>query len=172
MSESGDYDPGVWKGYNFTDARKAYDVHLGRSYDDAKAAKVDLPDLVPPTIETDSDYPVAIVCDGTGSMGKWPAVMFSKLPYMELEGKEYLGPNMKISFSVIGDVYTDKYPLQVRPFVDGKDLATNLTSLVIEKNGGSNYCESYDLAAVYYLRNVEMPNAVANTPIKIGRAHV
>src|SRR5688572_23606549 len=140
MSEAGDYDPGPWKGYDFKDARKTYDVHVGRSYDDAKKKKVNVDELVPASIDTDSDYPLVIVCDVTGSMGEWPAVMFSKLPYLDLEGKEYLGPNMKISFAAVGDVYTDKYPLQVRPFAEGTELEKELKSLVIEGNGGSNYC--------------------------------
>ena len=35
MSEAGDYDPGVWKGYDFKSARAKFDVHAGRSYADA-----------------------------------------------------------------------------------------------------------------------------------------
>jgi hypothetical protein len=29
-------------------------------------------------------------------MGDWPATMFSKLPYLENEGKEYLGEDFEI----------------------------------------------------------------------------
>ena len=164
--ESGDYDPGPWKGYSFATARKAYkSAVIDRSYDDAVAKDVKRDDLVPEAVETESEAPVVIVCDVTGSMGEWPGVIFSKLPYLDIEGREYLGDNMQISFSAVGDCYSDKFPLQVRPFSAGKDMETTLKKLVIEGGGGGSSQESYDLAALYYARNCKMPKA--NKPIMI-----
>jgi hypothetical protein len=93
-------------------------------------------------------------------MGSWPATIFSKLPYLEYEGKEYLGDGMRISFSAVGDAFSDSYPLQVQPFVEGAQLKDSLTKLVIEGGGGGSSQESYDLAALYYARNVSFPNAI------------
>jgi hypothetical protein len=93
-------------------------------------------------------------------MGEWPITIFSKLPYLEHEGQEYLGDDMEISFCAIGDSKSDTYPLQVREFVKGAELKTELEALVHEGNGGANQQESYDLAALYYSRNCEMDGAI------------
>lgn len=168
MSESGDYSYGSWSGYDFKDARREYDRHAGRSYSDATTSQVKGSDLVPNKLETKSDAPLVIVCDVTASMGDWPSVIFSKLPYLENEGKEYLGKGMEISFAAVGDANSDKYPLQVRPFVSGRNLESELKKLIIEKKGGRGIQESYDLAALYYANNVSMPNATKPLIIFIG----
>lgn len=168
MSESGDYNPGPWSGHDFSSARKVYDRHVGRSYDDARRGGKKAEDLLVPNLSTDSSAPLIIVCDVTGSMGEWPAVMFSKLPYLEIEGKEYLGESMEIAFSAVGDAYVDNYPLQVRPFAKGLELETRLKELVIEGGGGGQVTESYELAALYFARKVEMPKAVKPVIVFIG----
>jgi hypothetical protein len=159
MSESADFDPGPWRGHDFKTARAVYDVHAGRSYTDAVAKGKDPLSLVPDSVETDSEAPLSILCDVTGSMGDFPATIFSKLGYVDIEGKSYLGPDMKTSFGAIGDVTNDEYPLQVRNFVTGKDMEKELKELVIEGKGGGTAQESYDMAMLYYARNVRMPNA-------------
>lgn len=168
MSESGDYDPGPWRGHDFGSARKRYDVHVGRSYDDARSSNKDISELVEKSLETNSESPLVIACDVTGSMGEWPATMFSKLPYLELEGKEYLGDDMEISFAAVGDVYSDDYALQVRKFTKGTELKEKLEELVIEGGGGGQTMESYDLCALYYSRKVKMPKAIKPIFIFIG----
>jgi len=168
MSESSDYSPGDWAGYDFDAARKSYDKHVDRSYNDAKADNKRVSDLVPEVIKTESEAPVTILIDVTGSMGDWPAVMFSKLPYMDNEGKEYLGENMEISFAAVGDAYSDQYPIQIRPFSKGRDMEQQLKELVIEGGGGGQCRESYELTALYYARNAEMPNAKRPIMIIIG----
>ncbi|HLD37551.1 MAG TPA: hypothetical protein VJA86_03105 [Candidatus Nanoarchaeia archaeon] len=168
MSESGDYNPGPWTGHDFKEARKSYDAHAGRSYEDALTSRRQGKDLVVKSLKTNSESPVVIACDVTGSMGEWPAVIFSKLPYLDLEGKEYLGKTMEISFCAVGDVYSDKYPLQIRPFASGTDMKKRLEELVIEGGGGPGTNESYDLAALYYSRNVEMPHAIHPLFVFIG----
>lgn len=168
MAETADYDPGDWKGYDFGSARATYDAHVGRSYTDAVSKKIVPTTLVPDQISTNSTAPLVIVTDHTGSMGDWTATVFSKLPYLDMEGKEYLGDDMEISFAAVGDVFSDQYPLQVQPFGKGTELADNLKKLVIEKNGGGQHFESYDIAAAYYARNCHMPNAVKPIIVFIG----
>ena len=168
MSEGADYDPGPWSGYSFATARKVYDDHVDRSYDDAKTKGKDLEALLEKKISTKSTAPLIIACDVTGSMGGWPATMFSKLPYLELEGQEYLGKDLEICFAAIGDAYSDKYPLQVRPFTKGKDLEKRMKELVIEGGGGGQSTESYELAALYFAKNVDMPKAIKPVLIFIG----
>ena len=161
MAEDYDYNPGHWQGHDFRSARAHYDRHVGRSYTKAKAKGTTASDMVPASVRTESTSPVVIMVDVTGSMGKWPATMFSKLPYLELEGQEYLGPDMEISWAAIGDaVKGDRYPLQVRDFTKGTDLKVKLEELIIEGGGGGGGEESYELGALYYATNCEMPFGV------------
>jgi len=167
MAETADFDPGPWRGHDFKDARKAYDKHAGRSYSEATTKGVVAKDLVPNGLTTDSENPLVVLCDVTGSMGEWPGVIFSKLPYLDIEGKSYLGPTMETSFGAIGDAHKgDTYPLQVRQFDKGQKLSDHLKALVIEGKGGNDHCESYELAALYYARKVQMP-AAKGKPIMI-----
>jgi hypothetical protein len=169
MSESGDYNPGVWKGHDFASARKSYDAYVGRSYDAAVTAGKATKDLICENCKTDSSAPLVIVVDETGSMGDWPATIFSKLPYLENEGKEYLGDDFEICFMAIGDAYCDeKYPLQVRPFAKGLELKDRLKELVIEGGGGGQTTETYELAALFASEKIKMPKAVKPIMIFIG----
>jgi len=169
MSESGDYNPGPWKGHDFASARKTYDAYVGRSYSDAVSGGKATKDLIPESISTDSTAPIIIVIDETGSMGDWPATIFSKLPYLENEGKEYLGEDFEIAFMAIGDAHNgEKYPLQVRPFAKGLELKDRLKELVIEGQGGSQTYETYELAGLYSLLKVNIPKAIKPILIFIG----
>lgn len=172
MSESSNYSPGDWKGYDFDQARKAYDVHVGRSYTVAKQENKRAADLVPSMLKTDSPAPLIICCDVTGSMGDWPATIFSKLPYLDNEAKEYLGPDYEISFAANGDMQ-DSYPLQARGFAKGRELETQLKELIIEGGGSGpeGAHEAYELAALYFARNVEMPKAKNPILIFISDEH-
>jgi len=168
MSESGSYNPGPWRNHNFKAAKKKYDVHVGRSYEDALSKRKNIKDIIEKTLKTKSKSPLVIACDVTGSMGEWPATIFSKLPYLELEGKEYLGEDLEISFAAVGDVYSDDYPLQVRKFESGIKLKKRLKELVIEGGGGGQMMESYDLTALYYARKVKTSNGSKPIFIFIG----
>lgn len=163
MSESGDYTPAPhWRGAsnNFVSARRSYASVADRSYSEAVDKGVDVSDLCPEEISTDCEAPLVIAIDVTASMGEWPITIFSKLPYLEHEGQEYLGDDMEISFAAIGDSQYDRYPLQVREFVKGAKLKKELEGLVHEKGGGGNQQESYDLAALYYSRNCKTDGAI------------
>ena len=169
MSESGDFDPGPWAGHDFKSAYQRYDSHVGRSYADAAADSKPALDLIEKSIKTNCTNPLVIWSDVTGSMGEWPKVMFSKLPYLELEAKEYLGKDLEIAFGAIGDANkNDKYPLQIRPFTKGTALKTRMEELVIEGGGGGGGDETYELAGLYSLHNISMPNAVKPILIIIG----
>ena len=163
MSESGDYTPAPeWKGHDFKSAYAHYDVHAGRGYAAAKAKNVVAKDLVPEEITTQSTHPLIIRCDVTGSMGGWPAVIFSKLPYLDHEiRKEYLSEDAEVSFGAISDT-GDDYPLQIRPFAKGADMKANLEKLIVTRGGSGPdpYCEAYAVQAIYDARNVKFPRAL------------
>jgi hypothetical protein len=162
MAEGDDYAPATWaKKDSFASARASYDAYAGRSYATAASAGKTAADFLPRSITTDSPAPVVIACDVTGSMAKWPATIFSKLPYLEHEmNTEYFGSGSEICFAAVGDAFSDKYPLQAGEFAKGEEMKARLTSLVIEGGGGGGGNESYELAALYFARNVAMPRAV------------
>ena len=160
MSEGGDFTPASWAPSSFKDARKAYDTHARRSYDDAAASGKTTKDLLEARLKTKCAKPLIILCDQTGSMGEWPAVIFSKLPYLDHEVSEYLGKDSEVAVGAIGDAQNhETYPLQARPFCRGEELQKRLKELVIEANGGGNNKESYELGLLYALKNVDMPKA-------------
>lgn len=170
MSEAGDYSPGVWAGHDFNSARKSYASHAAASFTKAVDRGVTVKDLVPAALRTESTNPIVIDVDQTGSMGAWPATMFSKLPYLEHEAKtEYMGEDTEISWAATGDAHNgENYPVQARPFTKGKALASSLKEIVLEGAGGGTTEEDYALTALYYARNVEMPNAIRPLFIIIG----
>jgi len=170
MSEAGDYDPGKWSGHDFDSARRSYRSHAASSFSKAVNKGTTLKELLPATLSTKSENVLVIMTDQTGSMGEWPATMFSKLPYLEHEAKtEYMGEDIEISWGAIGDANNgENYPVQARPFASGTKLAKTLKELVIEGLGGGTTQESYELGALYCARNIEIPNAVKSVLIFIG----
>lgn len=176
MAESGEnYEPDPnWKGWDYQAARaKHVDPTAGRGYA-LKSALNKLPDkeqdikaiaksknggvIVPDKISTDAKSPVVIITDGTGSMGAFPNTIFKKLPLLDDGIKDYL-EDYAVSLMMIGDAGSDKLPLQVQEFASGKDLVDKLNNLEIEGGGGGNQVESYELAALYAARNIEIPKA-------------
>jgi len=162
-----DYEPGPWnKGgaYDYNAARAAYDPTGGRSYSSpasaaSSASPVSAAIEVPDKVVTQCQSPVIIICDGTGSMGDFPKVIFSKLPLLDDGMKDYL-TDPEISYAMVGDAGYDGHPLQVQPFSKGTAMVDAIAKLSIEGGGGGNQTESYDLAALYYLNNFEAPKAV------------
>jgi len=166
-------DSGGSGAYSYPSARKS----APRSYDSTpsssssrRSIRRNIDDLVPQSLETKSEAPLVIACDVTGSMEEWPKIIFNKLPllYGELKKAYFKDKDPEISFAAIGDAYCDKYPLQVQRFDSGKSLDDRLGALVIEGGGGGQMRESYELAALYYARNVKMPNATKPIFIFIG----
>ena len=166
MAETSDYDPGEWKKYDWTAAKSSYDATAGRSYATAASKGVSKKDLVLPKIKSAASRPLIIFSDVTGSMGKWPEIMFDKLPYLDHEIRQYLGEDAETSFCAVGDHISDKYPLQINEFAKGVDLAEKLKKLVIERGGGGQIMESYLVGALYCLFNAEF-TALKDKPIVI-----
>ena len=166
MAETADYDPGEWKKFDWTAAKSSYDATAGRSYATAASKGVSKKDLVLEKISSKATRPLMIFSDVTGSMGRWPAIMFEKLPYLDHEIRQYLGEDAETSFCAVGDHISDKYPLQVNEFATGVQLAESLKKLVIEGNGGGQIMESYLVGALYCLFNVEL-SPTQNKPIVI-----
>lgn len=172
MSEGADYersDSWVPKHDFRAERRKFEDRATMARVEEEKKPKSRKKDLWVPNITTSSTRPLIVIPDVTGSMGKWPAVMFGKFPYLYHEAKTvYLGEDVEICWIAVGDAYVDKYPLQVRPFAGERgEIASRLDELFIEAGGGGNGGESYELAALYLLNNCMTPNVGSAKPIVI-----
>lgn len=173
MSEGGDYErsPSWDHGHNFSSARDYYrDTHVAASRVEAQEARKPRSELLPAKLKTNSPTPVVLVGDETGSVGKRFSVAFSKSPYLVHEAKEYLGPDTETCVAAIGDAHNgENYPLQAREFTgDRTVLKTRIAELMIESLGGGSGHETYELAALYFANNVEMPKATKPIIIFFG----
>lgn len=159
-------DTSNWRGtrrYDFGAARADYDrIAAQRSGPRDYMAKT-TPDLrlVNPrgkTISSESENPIIIGVDVTGSMATWPGEIFDRLPLLyQTLGKYRRG--IDICFSAVGDAYSDNYPLQVNNFARGLELEKKLKALGCEGNGGGQGMESYELFGYFMLENTDLPNA-------------
>ncbi len=158
-----------WKkpgGYSFDSARAPYLDKLaagsaakgGRSYlgrTSPDAALVGTKDKV---IKTDSENPIVVGIDVTGSMRTWPAEIFDRLPLLYQTLSQYR-PDVEISFGAIGDANSDRYPIQVNNFGKGLDLEEHINALYPEGRGGGQVSESYELFGYFMQNKCEMPKA-------------
>lgn len=99
---------------------------------------------------------VAVVLDVTGSMGDSAKVVYDKLPmfYGQIEQQGYLD-DFALSFAAVGDVDSDRAPLQVCDFDKGIALDDKVNKLYLEGEGGPSWKESYEMMAYYYSRHVD-----------------
>jgi hypothetical protein len=118
-------------------------------------------------LSSDSQNPIIVGIDCTGSMSDWPAEIFDRLPLFCQTLAKYK-PDVEISFSVIGDAYVDEYPLQVAKFGKGTELDDILKAFYPEGGGGGQHHESYELWGNYMLNHVNTPKAVSPFIIILG----
>lgn len=146
-----------WKkpgGYDFGDAEKPYlgdpkaKTESERSYVATKAPNLELVDPKKVKLASDSKNPIVVAVDGTGSMQTWPAEIFDRLPLLYATLAKYQS-DVELSFSVIGDVNSDDWPVQVGAFDKGPALDDVLQALHPEGGGGPGIRESYELWAYF-----------------------
>ncbi len=100
---------------------------------------------------------IGVVFDVTGSMGKIPRVLQTKLGELmrTLIAKQYvLHPH--IMFGALGDAYVDKVPLQVGQFESDLSMDDDLGRIFIEGGGGGQVYESYELALYFMARHTSL----------------
>jgi len=103
---------------------------------------------------------IAICLDVTGSMGKVPITMQTKLKELMslLLRKGYI-EDPAICISGVGDAEArDRVPFQVGQFESGIEIENDLTNLYIEGGGGGNNQESYDIF-LYFLARMTKTDA-------------
>lgn len=104
-----------------------------------------------------SRTPTASMCvffDVTGSMGGIPTqfVNGTLLTLINEIATRKSIPSPEILFGAIGDVESDRYPLQATEFNTDIKAARQLSNLCLEGGGGSNQYESYPLAWLFAAR--------------------
>jgi hypothetical protein len=107
-------------------------------------------------IESQSKNPLVVAVDVTGSMARWPAEIFDRLPLFYNTLSQYR-EDLEVCFAAIGDAGVDRWPLQVTGFAKGYDLEQQLGSLFGE-GGGGDAPESYGLFAWWVEHHVKVPN--------------
>ncbi|MBP7554408.1 MAG: hypothetical protein KA885_13360 [Spirochaetes bacterium] len=155
--DDNDMDSGDGGGaYSFHDARKSYD---DLSVINKSSTKKSVYNFRNPFLKTDSEYPIIIGIDTTGSMAEWPKIFFDKLPLLYKEAIKYF-PGCSISFQAINDFLADgeDVALQPAPFGKGAELDELIANLYPYGGGGGNGGESYEIFAAYN-SFLEAPNA-------------
>ncbi|MBI4147660.1 hypothetical protein HY490_00040 [Candidatus Woesearchaeota archaeon] len=171
-------DTNTWKNpgaYDFGSARRDYMDGLKKTADDKgprtylskKAPDLKLCDPKGKALSTQSEHPVVICVDGTGSMQTWPAEIFDRLPLLYQTLSKYK-PDIELSFSVIGDANSDQWPVQVCQFAKGTTLDDHLKALKPEGGGGGGMRESYELWAHYMSQHCTTPKATTPFMIIMG----
>ena len=118
-------------------------------------------------ISSDSEHPIILATDVTGSMSHWPGEIFDRLPLLYQTLANYQ-TDLEVSFAAIGDAYSDSYPLQVSAFGKGPTLDDYLKALYPEGGGGGQTKESYDLFAYFMLHHCATPKATSPFLIIFG----
>ncbi len=101
--------------------------------------------------------PIVVALDVTRSRGDDTKVVYEKLPEFlgQIEMRGYV-QGAAISFAAIGDVNSDKAPIQIGQFEADNRLDEVLTKVWIEEGGGGTGEESYELAAWYYATQTQL----------------
>jgi hypothetical protein len=100
---------------------------------------------------------IMVWMDETGSMGQIPVLLQQKLPKLLglLLRRGYL-TDPQICFGAIGDVRSDRAPLQVGNFESGNEMDDDMSKIYLEGNGGGNNGESYELAMYFALHKTSI----------------
>ncbi|MBT3297569.1 hypothetical protein HN385_01450 [archaeon] len=164
-------DTSTWKkpgSYNYGSAKAPYLDDLKkeaadkgpRTYVGTKKPNLDLVNPKGKKLYSESENPIILAVDGTGSMQSWPGEIFDRLPLFYQTLSKYK-PEIELSFSVIGDAISDDWPLQISAFGKGVELDDYLKALHPEGRGGPGIRESYELFSYFIHEHCKTPNAVS-----------
>jgi len=149
------------RSYSSASSGKSHSDTSQRHYDNVRKVDKSVLPSGDRRISTDVKHPIIISLDVTGSMGENTMIVYDKMPVFwgQLEQKGYLPEGeIAVSFSAVGDAYTDEAPLQVTPFEKGLAIDKWLKKIWLEGNGGGQTMESYDLCALFYLTKASFEN--------------
>ncbi len=104
--------------------------------------------------------PLVVALDVTGSNIEFARIVYDKAPMLhgQIEQQQYLD-DFEICFAATGDAHSDAAPLQVCDFQYGAKLDNELKKIWLERGGGGNKAETYELTAYYFANYCFMPMA-------------
>lgn len=105
--------------------------------------------------EHPNSLPVAVCLDQSGSMMNVPKGVLQKMPALMGTLVKNGLDDAQVLFSAIGDFFTDQFPFQVGQFESDNKMDDNLSTVILEGNGGGNNCESYGLFLYFLARCTE-----------------
>ncbi len=105
-----------------------------------------------------ASFGVVFALDVTGSMGDIPVLLAkTQLPTFMTTIMDLGVKDPQLLFMAVGDVYSDRAPLQVGQFESAaKEMDQWLTRSFLEGNGGGSNEESYETAMYFAARHTEM----------------
>lgn len=155
---SGSFDPGKYRAY--TDTTK------GKNIDEVFTSRNINANLNPKGVkiresrdsaDNPQSTPVIVALDVTGSMGIIADVLaregLGTLFTGILDRKPITNPH--VMFMAVGDAHHDSAPLQVSQFEADNRIVEQLTQIFVEKGGGGNNSESYNLPWYFAARHTE-----------------
>jgi hypothetical protein len=101
---------------------------------------------------------VVMALDVTGSMGNIPEILARQtLPSFMKDLMEAGIPDPQVMFMAVGDAYMDNAPLQVGQFESSEQQMDQwLTWMFLERGGGSNPAETYELGMYFAAEHTAM----------------
>jgi hypothetical protein len=97
---------------------------------------------------------IGVIFDVTGSMGRVPRVLQTKLgALMRLLIQKGYVEHPQILFGAVGDAYTDAVPLQIGQFESGLEMDDDLGKIYLEGGGGGQVHETYELPVYFFARH-------------------
>ncbi|MCC7538609.1 MAG: hypothetical protein IT379_20460 [Deltaproteobacteria bacterium] len=112
------------------------------------------------SVRSDSENPLIVAVDVTGSMARWPFEIFDRLPLLFNTLAQYR-QDLEVAFVAIGDARVFDHPLQASDFCRGFDLESRLNAIFPEgqRKGSVDHPESYGLLPYWLKTRVEVPRA-------------
>jgi len=119
------------------------------------------------TVSSESEAPLVLIFDVTGSMDYAPKVVMDKAPLIagQLSIHGYLGKKPDLLIAAVGDANGDSAPFQIGDFVPVRSADGWFKRVWREGGGGGGARESYEGMAYFFANRCEMPKA--RTPICI-----
>lgn len=100
---------------------------------------------------------IGVIFDVTGSMGRVPRVLQTKLgALMRLLIQKGYVEHPQILFGAVGDAYTDSVPLQIGQFESGLEMDDDLGKIYLEGGGGGQVHETYELPIYFFARHTSI----------------
>lgn len=114
------------------------------------------------SVDNPNSRPLIVGVDVTGSMGKYSHEIASGGLTKLIEGIYDNSPiaDPHIMFMAIGDVSSDRYPLQVSQFEADTRIIEQLSMIHIEAGGGGNGTESYNLAWYFAANHTKIDSMI------------